>query len=87
MEKSYTLFKDASKYELAYVLTQTYIHIIDGKEKTILHPITYMSGLFRGSQLNWTAYIKQAYAIYISVKMLVNPHVLLFPLCTPYLFI
>ena len=29
-----------------------------------------MSGLFRGSQLNWAALTKEAYAIYISVKKL-----------------
>ena len=32
------------------VLTQEKIHIVEGKEIKILHPITYMSGLFRGSQ-------------------------------------
>ena len=29
-----------------------------------------MSGLFQGSQLNWTALTKDAYAIYISIKKL-----------------
>ena len=33
-------------------------------------PITYISGLFRGSQLNWTTLTKEAYAIYMSVKKL-----------------
>ena len=42
-EASYTLYTDASKYAYAGVLTQG----IDGTG----HPITYISGLFRGSQL------------------------------------
>ena len=29
-----------------------------------------MSGLFRGSQLNWAALTKEAYAIYMSIKKL-----------------
>ena len=68
--KPYVLFTDASKYAWSCVLTQEYTHIIDGKEKKILHPITYMSGLFRGSQLNWACLTKEAYAIYMSVKKL-----------------
>ena len=35
-----------------------------------LHPITYVSGLFWGSQLNWAALTKEVYAIYLSVKKL-----------------
>ena len=34
------------------------------------HPITYVSGLFCGSQLNWATLTKEAYAIYMSVKKL-----------------
>ena len=34
------------------------------------HPITYVSGLFRGSQLNWATLTKEAYTIYMSVKKL-----------------
>ena len=34
------------------------------------HPITYISRLFHGSQLNWATLTKEAYAIYISVKKL-----------------
>ena len=36
----------------------------------IHHPVTYISGLFRGSQLNWAALTKEAYAIYMSVRKL-----------------
>ena len=32
------------------------------------HPVLYVSGLFHGSQLNWAALTKEAYAIYMSVK-------------------
>ena len=48
----YVLFTDASKYVWACVLTQERTHIFEEKEVKILHPITYMSGLFRGSQIN-----------------------------------
>ena len=66
----YVLFTDASKYAWACVLTQEKTHQIEGKEVKILHPITYMSGLFRGSQLNWACLTKEAYAIYMSIKKL-----------------
>ena len=58
----YTLYTDASKYAYAGILTQHN----DGTD----HPITYVSGLFRGSQLNWATLTKEAYAIYMSVKKL-----------------
>ena len=32
------------------------------------HPGSYVSGLFHGSQLNWTALTKEAYAIYMSIR-------------------
>ena len=66
----YVLFTDASKYAWACVLTQEKTHQIEGKEVKILHPITYMSGLFRGSQMNWACLTKEAYAIYMSIKKL-----------------
>ena len=66
----YVLFTDASKYAWACVLTQEKIHQIEGKEIKILHPITYMSGLFHGSQMNWACLTKEAYAIYMSIKKL-----------------
>ena len=59
---------DASKY--AWVLTQEKTHMIEGKEVKLLHPITYMSGLFRGSQMNWACLTKEAYVIYMSIKKL-----------------
>ena len=46
------------------------MHDMEGKEVKILHPITYMSGLFRGSQMNWACLTKEAYAIYMSIKKL-----------------
>ena len=49
----YVLFTDTSKYAWACVLTQEKTHQIEEKEVKILHPITYMSGLFCGSQMNW----------------------------------
>ena len=66
----YVLFTDASKYTWACILTQEKTHMTEGKEVNILHPITYMSGLFRGSQINWVCLTKEAYAIYMSIKKL-----------------
>ena len=63
-------FTDTSKYASACVLTQEKTHMVEGKEIKILHPITYMSGLFRGSQMNWACLTKEAYAIYMSIKKL-----------------
>ena len=64
------LFTDASKYAWACVLAQEKTHTIEEKEVKILHPITYMSGLFRGSQTDWACLTKEAYAIYVSIKKL-----------------
>ena len=61
-EADYTLYTDASKYAYAGVLTQK----VDGTD----HTVAYTSGLFRGSQLNWAALTKEAYAIYMAVKKL-----------------
>ena len=66
----YVLFTDASKYTWACVLTQDKTHMLEGKETKLLHPITYMSGLFRGSQVNLACLTKEAYAIYMSIKKL-----------------
>ena len=43
---------------------------IDGKSTTTDHPVAFVSGLFRGSQLNWAALMKEAFAIYMSDKKL-----------------
>ena len=66
--KPYTLYTDASKYGWAGVLTQSHTMDIDGKSVTTDHPVTFICGLFRGSQLNWAALMKEAFAIYMSVK-------------------
>ena len=68
--KPYTLYTDASKFGWAGVLTQPHTMVIDGKSTTTDHPVTFVSGLFRGSQLNWAALTKEAFAIYMSVKKL-----------------
>ena len=41
---------------------------MDGKTITMDHTMSYDSGLFRGSWLNWAALTKEAYAIYMSIK-------------------
>ena len=81
LERPYVLFTDASKYGWAGVLTQPYEEIDEStpsnadtdatpKKSVVHHPVTYISGLFRGSQLNWAALTKEAYAIYLSVRKL-----------------
>ena len=66
----YVLFTDASKYAWACVLTQEKTHQIEEKEIKILHPITYMSGLFHCSQMKWACLTKETYTIYMSIKKL-----------------
>ena len=44
--------------------------MVEGKTITTDHPVAYVSGLFRGSQLNWAALTKEAFTIYMSVKKL-----------------
>ena len=61
-QANYTLYTDALKYAYVGILTQH----SDGTD----HPITYVSGLFCGSQLNWATLTKEAYVIYMSVKKL-----------------
>ena len=68
--KPYTLYTDASKFAWAGVLTQSHTTVIDGKSITTDHPVTFVSGLFRGSQLSWATLTKEAFAIYMSVKKL-----------------
>ena len=68
--KGYTLYTDTSKYGWAGVLTQAHTSIVEGKKVATDHPVAYVSGLFRGSQLNWAALTEEAFAIYMSVKKL-----------------
>ena len=56
------MYTDTLKYAYAGILTQNN----NGTD----HPITYVSRLFHGSQLNWATLTKEAYAIYTSVKKL-----------------
>ena len=63
----YILFTDASGIGWAGVLTQEFE---DDKGKKKQHPICYVSGQFRGSQQNWAALTKEAYAIYMAVRKL-----------------
>ena len=75
------LFTDASKYGWVGVLTQPYEEINESTQSTtdvntsqkrtvIHHPVAYISGLFRGSQLNWATLTKEAYALYMSIRKL-----------------
>ena len=68
--KAYALYTGASKFGWAGVLTQSHTTVIDGKSTTTDDPVTFVRGFFRGSQLNWAALTKEAFAIYMSVKKL-----------------
>ena len=68
--KPYVLYTNVSKYAWAGVLTQSYQHKDEKGMKEIHHPITYISGLFRGPQINWAALVKEAYVIYMSTRKL-----------------
>ena len=63
-KKGYTVFTDASGIGWSGVLTQ---ENPDEKGRIKHHPICYVSGQFRGSQLNWAALTKEAYATYMSI--------------------
>jgi hypothetical protein len=54
--KPYTLYTDASKYNMSAVLMQH-------DEKGHLRPIGYWSKAFKGPQLNWSALMKEARAV------------------------
>ena len=43
--KPYTLFTGANKYGWAGVLTQEYTSVVDGKEVTTNHPVSFVSGM------------------------------------------
>ena len=58
---------DASGIGWSGVLTQ---EDQGDKGRVKSHPICFISGQFRGSQLNWAALTKEAYAIYMSVRRL-----------------
>ena len=62
-DQPYVLYTDASKYSWAGVLTQAYVYKEEGREFSIHHPITYVSGLFKGPP-------KEAYAIYMVARKL-----------------
>ena len=49
----YTLFTYASKYAWSAMLKQKHTTATDGKTLIHQYPITYVSGLFLRSQLNW----------------------------------
>ena len=66
--EQYMLYTDTSKYGWAGVLTQRHTSTVGRKEITMDHLVSYVSGLFCGSQLNWATLTKEAYTIYMSIK-------------------
>ena len=72
-QKSFELLKEALCGEpvLKYADTsKPYTLYTDAKSTTTDHPVAFVSGFFRGSQLNWAALMKEAFAIYMSIKKL-----------------
>ena len=67
--RSYTVFTDASGIGWAGVLMQEFE---DNKGKRKHHPICYVSRQFRGSQQNWAALTKEAYAIYMDAEVVIK---------------
>ena len=67
--KPSTMYTDVSGIGWSRVLTQ---EEPDEKGRIKSHPICYVSGQFRGSQLNWAALMKKAYAIYMSIRRLAS---------------
>ena len=61
MEKTYTLFTDASHYAYSGVLTQA----VESPED--LRPVVFKSGSFSETQQRWSATEKEAYAVYQAV--------------------
>ena len=56
-----------SKYTQSTILPHKHGTVTDGKTLSHQHPITYVSGLFQGSEFNWSALTKEAYKIHITV--------------------
>ena len=61
---------EESAIEVELRRTPTYAGVLTQTVDETDCPIAYVSGLFRGSQLNWAALTKEACAIYMSVKKL-----------------
>ena len=57
-------------YEEIAELNQSTTDVHSSRWKTVYHPVSYISGLFRGSQLSWSTLTKEVYAIYMSVRNL-----------------
>ena len=51
-QTTHTILKDALKYSWSSILTQEHTTVDIGKTLSNQHPITYISDLFHGSQLN-----------------------------------
>ena len=67
--KEHYLFTDASKYTWSAILMQQHsTQSEDGKMHMQIHPVVFQSGTFKGSQLNWAALKKEAYAIYMTFR-------------------
>ena len=57
--KQYQLFTDTSNHTWSDVLTQTKENLNEnGKLDITYHPITYQSGAFTLSQINWSTLVK-----------------------------
>ncbi len=61
-QKEFSLYTDASKFHMGGVLMQG--------DKTVPKVISYWSKSFKGSQINWSALVKEAQAVYEACKHL-----------------
>ena len=69
-DQPYILYTDASKYAWAWCTHPSLCVQRRGKEYSTHHPITYVSGLFKGPQLKLGSLTKEAYAIYMVARKL-----------------
>ena len=67
-DQDYIFYTDDSKNSWSGVLTQKKVLKINSEETISLLLITYLSGLFVGSQKNWVNMMKEAYVINMTFK-------------------
>ena len=54
---------------------QSTANVSTSQRKTVYHPVSYISGLFRGSELNWAAFTKKSLCnLHVSPDAQLLPH-------------
>ena len=67
---TYYLYTDTSKQSWIILLTVKCIHKDCTESFNVYHPITFLSGSFSVTQLEYPASVKEAFSIYISAHEL-----------------